>query len=194
MSWAAAIVLALVAFALGSFAFARILGASVKTVALGFPRIFKFRTGDTEWELGLIPLNAYTLPRGRADDYDGPGSWKRLDLGRRILILTAPWMLVAIVAVGLRGWGSIANGFSEILLRLDTAPLWRALFSLHVGFAAVVGIVFAKNLTANLPPLFFALVGEVRKKPSVIEPIFMVLLFLWIAARFGWGLYRALVT
>ena len=45
---------------LGHFLFARLFGVRVEVFSLGFgPKLFKFKKGDTEYALSIIPLGGY---------------------------------------------------------------------------------------------------------------------------------------
>lgn len=98
---------------LGHFMMARWLGVRVLTFAIGFgPKIFKFRRGDTEYAIGIIPLGGYVKmagenpddPRsGATDEFLSRSKWDRF----RILIM-GPAMNIAfsvlvMAAVFMRG-------------------------------------------------------------------------------------------
>lgn len=85
---------------LGHFLMARWLGVRVLTFAIGFgPKVFKFRRGDTEYAIGIIPLGGYVKmagenpddPRsGANDEFLSRSKWDRF----RILIM-GPAMNIA---------------------------------------------------------------------------------------------------
>ena len=58
---------------LGHFLMARWLGVRVLTFAIGFgPKIAKFRRGDTDYAIGILPLGGYVKMAG--EDPDDPRS------------------------------------------------------------------------------------------------------------------------
>ena len=58
---------------LGHFLFARLFGVRVETFSIGFgPKIFKYKKGDTEYAISLIPLGGYVKMFG--DDPFSPDS------------------------------------------------------------------------------------------------------------------------
>ncbi len=93
---------------LGHFLMARWLGVRVTTFAIGFgPKIVKFRRGDTEYAIGIIPLGGYVKmagenpddPRsGATDEFLSRSKWDRF----RILIM-GPAMNVAFSVLVMTG-------------------------------------------------------------------------------------------
>ncbi|MBM3306744.1 MAG: RIP metalloprotease RseP [Candidatus Eisenbacteria bacterium] len=80
---------------LGHFAAARAAGVTVERFSVGFgPRILRFRRGETEYAVSLIPLGGYVKMAGHelADGSDAgaaPGSFLSKPVGARALIVAA---------------------------------------------------------------------------------------------------------
>jgi hypothetical protein len=205
-------------FVLSTWAITAALGGRAKGVHLGAPRVFRFNLAGSDIELGLLPIAASVtlLGRGPADTYDGPGSFRRLGLPRRLTILLAPWILTLLVAVlclgPARAFTSFANAFHQVLFVLDTTPLVRGFLRVLRAepWPIVVGVLCAKLTAMNLLPLS-ALAGgaalheiaitlrppakpedEAPRAPWLI--LSMLFVFLFIGGRFIYGLFRALLA
>lgn len=203
-------------FVLSTWTITTTLGGRAKGVHLGAPRVFRFKLAGSDIELGLLPIVASVtlLGRGPADTYEGPGSFRRLGLPKRLTILLGPWVLTLLVAVlclgPARAFRSFANAFSQILFVLDTTPLVRGFLRVLRAepWSSVVGVLCAKLTAMNLLPLS-ALAGGAAlheiavtlKPPAKPEDeatgarwliLSMLFVFLFIGGRFAYGLFRAL--
>ena len=197
----AALVAAMIVFAATSWALARLVGARVTSIALGAPSV-TIRRREPAIRLGLIPNGAVEL-YGRAPDTDDsdPRSWKRLGLGRRLLVLAGPWLITLGVAAAClgpaRALRSFGRGVEQLLLVVDLAPLVRAFVDWIAAapLAAVAGVVFAKLTAANT---VFVLGGVLQELASPRWPGWLrayqlasfLFVFLWIGGRLAWALIR----
>jgi regulator of sigma E protease len=84
---------------LGHFAVAKYFGVRVEVFSMGFgKKIFRFRRGDTEYCLSLIPLGGYVKmfgddPKAPIDEDQKPFSFNHKPVGQRIgIVLAGPLM------------------------------------------------------------------------------------------------------
>lgn len=205
-------------FVASTWALTALLGGRVKAVHLGVPRVFRFKRAGSDVELGFLPLasSVALVGRGPGDTYDGPGSFRRLGLARRLLILLGPWLLTLLIAVLCLGPGraftSFGRAFPQLLFGLDLTPLVRGflrVLSSEPGYISV-GVVFAKLTAMNLLPLAtlaggsavqeIALTLRPPAKPGDEPPralwsvVSMLFLMFYIGGRIVYGLVRALST
>jgi hypothetical protein len=205
-------------FVLSTWAITTALGGRATAVHIGTPRVFRFKLAGIDIELGLLPgvASVTLLGRGPVDTYDGPGSFRRLGLAKRLTIIVAPWLLTLLVAVlclaPSRAFSSFANAFPQILFVLDPTPLVRGFLRLlrTEPISISVGVLFAKVAAMNLLPLLGLAGGAALQeiaatfrppvKPGEEAPralwtsISMLVILFFITGRFVYGFIRALLT
>jgi len=205
-------------FVLSTWAITTAVGGRATTVHLGTPRVFRFKLAGSDIELGLAPLAASVtlLGRGPIDTYDGPGSFRRLGLAKRLTIILGPWILTLLVAVlclaPSRAFSSFANAFPQILFVLDPTPLVRGFLRVLRAepLSITIGVLFAKLAAMNLLPLLGLAGGAALQeiaatfrppvKPGEEAPrtpwtsISMLFILFFIGGRFAYGFIRALLT
>jgi hypothetical protein len=203
-------------FVLSTGALAAALGGRATAAQIGVPRVFRFKLAGVDVQLGLLPVvsSVTLLGRGPADTYDGPGSFRRLGLARRLAILLGPWIIALAVAVACltpaRAFASFANAFPQLLFVLDPTPLVRGFLAVlrDEPWSITAGVLFAKLAAMNLLPLStlaggaalheIALTLRPREKPEDEAPsalwpaLSMLFMLFYIGARFAYGLIRAL--
>jgi hypothetical protein len=191
---------------------ARLLGARIREVSMGAPKLVRFTVRGVKVVLGPVPLTASIEFPGRApeDAEQGPGTWRELGLGTRLLLVLAPSIVtfaLAILCLGqARALASIAHALPQLLIVIDTTPLTRDFLHLlaTAPIAVVIGVVMAKAVALNLLPLgglagggaISELTGGVNSDgPKKVAWMIASILFtlLWIGGRFAWGLVHALL-
>jgi len=204
-------------FALSTWAITAALGGRATAARLGVLRVFRFKRAGSEVEIGLLPLSVSVtlLGRGPTDTYDGPDSFRRLGLGRRLAITLAPWALTLLVAVvclaPARAFASFAHAFPQLLFVLDPTPLVRGFLRLVTAepWFVVVGVLYAKVTAMNLLPLWTLAGGaalqeiavtlrppskpEGEAPPAAWAVTSMLFLLFFIGGRFAYALVRALL-
>lgn len=204
-------------FVLSTWAIAAALGGRATAANLGAPRVTRFKLAGNEIAIGLLPVLASVtlLGRGPADTYDGPGSFRRLGLAKRLTILLGPWVLTLLIAVlclgPARAFASFANAFPQVLFVLDPTPLVRGFLRVLSAepWSTAIGVLCAKLTAINLLPLAGlaggAAIEEIAatfrppvkpgdEAPRALWPVLsMLFVALFIGGRFAYGLIRALL-
>ncbi len=205
-------------FVLSTWAITAAVGGRAKAVHLGFPRVVRFKLAGSDIELGLVPTVASVtlLGRGPGDTYDGPGSFRRLGLARRLAILLGPWLLTLLIAVlclaPARAFASFANAFPQLLFVLDPTPLVRGFLRIlrTEPWVITLGVLCAKSTAMNLLPLWTLAGGGALQEvaatfrppakpgdeaPRALWPVLsMLFAIFFIGGRFVYGLIRALLA
>jgi hypothetical protein len=178
-------------FAATGFGLAQLLGAEVRAVQIGAPRLFRLKLGTTVLSVGALPITSYIEPSGRADS---DGDWWRLPAARRFVITLGPFAAYAVVAVVFLGPAraatSIAHGFYQVFAQWDTAPLVRGFLAL-TPLSVVVGVLFSKIFVANATTVAGGLAHELRAGARLFAIVYF-LSGLWISGRFAVGAWHAL--
>jgi hypothetical protein len=205
-----------VVFVGSTLALSRALRARVRAVALGTPTLVRFEVGALRVAIGALPVVAWVEFPGRApgDPDRGPGTWRRLSLGARLVVIIGPLIATFVVAPLLlgpaRAAGSFAHAVPQLLLVVDASPLVRGFLHLLATepLAVVVGVACAKATAFNLLPLATLAGGAVLREvvdafrgaendgdaaPGVAWPLVsMLFVLVWVVGRFAWGLVHAL--
>jgi hypothetical protein len=205
-----------VLFVATTLALARVVGARASAAQIGAGRVARLKISGVQVDLGLLPgLSSVTMVGRAPDDTDdNPGSWRRLGLARRLIVLLGPWAVTLLIAViclsPSRAFTSFARAVPQILFVLDTTPLVRGFLRVMASepIFIVLGVVCAKLTAMNLLPLpslaggaalrelFGARKPPVKDEkdatPGVLPVVGGLVLFLYIAGRFAWGLIQAL--
>lgn len=131
------IALAVLAFGLmilahefGHFIVAKRAGILVHTFAIGFrPTLFKWRRGETQYELNVLPLGGYVRMEGE-DFEDGAksGSFRSKSLCQRIAVIAAGPAMNLVLAVVLLAVGASAYGVPQGVTNeiVEIRPGWPA--------------------------------------------------------------------
>lgn len=179
-------------------------GGRATEAAFGTPGVIKGRIAGTAVSLGPIPTGSVTiLGRLAEEPAIDPRDWRRLALGKRIVVLLVPWLIVFGIAIAClgpdRAVTSLIRGFYQVVLVLDLTPLVRRLVALvetspiHV----IVGLVFAKSTALNLLPLpGLAGGGLVMELAGVRRPTWFVLgtvVMLFVSVRLIYALIRVVI-
>jgi hypothetical protein len=204
-------------FVLSTWAITAALGGRATEAQLGALRVFRFKLAGSEIKLGLLPVVASVTLLGRApaDTYDGPDSFRRLGLERRLAILLGPWVLTLLIAVlclaPARAFASFANAFPQLFFALDLTPLIRGFLRVVNAepWFITVGVLCAKLTAINLLPLSTLAGGAALQEiavtlrpppkpgdeaPRALWPILSLLfLMFFIGGRFVYGVLRAIL-
>lgn len=156
-----------VLFCAFTVAVARALGGRVSSAVIFLgPRPLRWKVGSVSVELGVVPLplGYVTFERDDAgDDEPERTSFHDLSRPRRLAILLAPWVgmaLVCLAVLGPEALGSIARGFAQLPTgALSPTGTGRALLAQLLALAATEPVhvaaarVITKMIAFNLLPL-----------------------------------------
>jgi hypothetical protein len=194
----------------------RAVGGRARAAQIGAGRVARFKIAGTQVDLGLIPgLSSVTLIGRAPDDTDdSPGSWRRLGLARRLIILLGPWVVTLSIAVlclsPARALTSFMRAVPQILFVLDTTPLVRGFLRVMASdpVYVVLGVLCAKLTAMNLLPLpslaggaaLQEIAAALRPATKTEKPatrgvwtvVGVLFVFFYIVGRFAWGLIKAL--
>lgn len=199
------VLLHIVIFTATTWSLLAAVGGHATEAAFGTPALIKRRIRDTTVTFGPIPNGAVTILGRMADEpVTDPRDWRRLGLGKRLVVLAAPWLIVFAIAIlclgASRAITSFVHGLYQGLFVLDVTPLVRRLFALAATSPIYVtlGIVFAKSLAINLLPipglagggLILELAGS--RRTSWVFAGMLVMLF--ISARVVYALIRVAIS
>jgi regulator of sigma E protease len=114
----------------GHLVLARLMGMRVEIYSLGFgPRIWGFRSGETEYRLSALPLGGYCKIAGftpddpAAQDPSDPGSYMNKPAWRRFLVIAAGPGVNYLVAFLIIAVLYVSNGFLDLsTTRIDVVP------------------------------------------------------------------------
>lgn len=175
-------------------------GGAATEVAFGSPPLIRFRRGEVQVSIGPFP-NASVAIAGRASDEPvGPRDWRRLALSRRLLVLLAPWLVVAAIAIACLGPAhaarSFAHGLGQALFVLDLTPLIRRFLAIVAAapLPLTIGLTFAKLLAINSLPFAGLAGGGVlqelfgAKRPAWIA--LSMVAMLWVTLRMLYAVVR----
>lgn len=179
-------------------------GGHATEAAFGTPALIKRRIRDTTVTFGPIPNGAVTILGRMADEpATDPRDWRRLGLGKRLVVVMMPWLItfaVAIVCLGAsRMVTSFVHGLYQGLFVLDLTPLVRRLFAITAASPIYVtlGIVFAKVAALNLLPFpgftGGGLLMELTRSKRISWIVTGTLVMLFISVRMVYALIRVLI-
>ncbi len=158
---------------LGHFMFAKLFGVKVETFSLGFgKKIFKFRRGDTEYCISVIPFGGYvkmvgTLSKELEDVLEGKTevTEKELHTAEEAAVeLSAPAPV------------SMAEGIQDEVNALRNKPYWQKLLVFSAGcinniMTAVLIYFLMIWIGYNVPPVPEPVVGRIHNIPEEAMPL-----------------------
>lgn len=156
----------------GWVVYVRIYRFPLKSVTFGFPKLFSFRVGATEWRIGLLPLSS---------SFDFGEEWmKDMSFGRsaqtRLINAMVPMVVVVLwpLVSGI-GYGEMVDG-----LRYHTLQISMAEF---VGQYGPLDLADVGALVLGMfPMMFFAGLVHLLRKESLVSVGTIVVYLAWLLA------------
>jgi hypothetical protein len=179
-------------------------GGHATEAAFGSPALVKRRLRDTTVTLGPIPTGSVAI-LGRVGDepVTDPRDWRRIGLGKRLVVLLAPWVVIFAIAITCLGASraatSFVHGLYQVVFVLDLTPLARRLFALAAAspIHVTLGLVFAKSMAVNVLPIpGLAGGGLIQELLGIRRMSWVVagaLVMLFLSARTVYALIRVII-
>ena len=105
----------------GHMMVARLCGVKILEFSVGMgPLLLKWKKGDTQYSLRLLPLGGYCMMEGEEEAVDSPTSYSSKSYPQKIAILLAGVtmnVIIAVIAVSIALWigGALTNSLAEVV-------------------------------------------------------------------------------
>jgi hypothetical protein len=188
-------------------------GGRAQRIDLGTPPVIPLRRVEPAVRLGPVPLGVVEIA-GAGEPADAPlveRDWRALGIGRRLLVIVGPWLVMAGLALALLGPSGAARSFGsaigQLIFTLDPTPLVRRFFALAAAAPPRVtaGVLLAKIVVLNLLPfgslaggqivrlLWSAGRGELSRGGQIWLVLTTAFVMLYLGGRFAYAIVRAVV-